>query len=396
MDVRPAPEKVTISSNPPGLQLIVDGEPVQAPQAFEWQDGSFHELEAVSPQLRGDKRYLFARWTTGGLRKHRVRVEPTGRWLQADYIEQRSSAISNETPDGYLTIRSESEQSWREANHIRSGSKDADVQGVPVPVNGVHTFTLPANRYSYRPHFGKKGYHIEVPPDATELKITAQASSNIDLYVRHRFPNVMRYEGKNVLPSIITDASATSLAALGAVQTLVFDRNSNPPLRSGTYHIGLIVYGPSNLISGRIQTTVTRGAGSSLAVRPQALTVVTSFGRRPMGQEIALSHAGCGPVRYSFVPSVSWLDVNPEQWTPQGEEEIEAVVSITDPSLSVGNRTASVVIEKERIDPQCEGSRKTIVPIHYIVTPGESRSRKIRLRESAPTSVIRIENNEPF
>ena len=88
--------------------------------------------------------------------------------------------------------------------------------------------------------------------------------------------------------------------------------------------------------------------------------------------------------------------MDPEQWTPQGEEQIEAVVSITDPSLSVGNRTASVVIEKERIDPQCEGSRKTIVPIHYVVTPGESRTSKIRLRESAPTSVIRIENNEPF
>ena len=387
------PDKVTISTNPPGLELLVDGEHVQAPRAFEWKDGSFHVLEAVSPQYRGDKRYLFGRWTTGGLRKHRVRIDPTGRWIQASFIEQRSTAISEEVPDGYLTIRSESEESWRAANYIQSESTSTDLQGQPIPSNGSHSFALPPTHYVYRPHFGTEGYRIAVPSDATELKITVQASSQIGLYARHRFPVIMRYEGKGVLPSIITDASANSL---DTTETLVFNRSSDPPIQPGTYHIGLIVYGPTNRVTGRIQTTVTRGAGSTLTVRPQALTVVTSFGRQPLEQEITLSHAGCGPVRYEIKPSDSWLEVNPKQWTPQDEDRIEAVVSVINPSLSIGDRTASVVIEKERTNPRCEGYGKTVVPVHYVVTPRKSRTGKIQLRESAPTSVIRIENNEPF
>ena len=58
------PGKVTVSTNPPGLQLIIDGERVETPHAFEWSDGSTHELEAASPQYRNNNRYLFARWTS--------------------------------------------------------------------------------------------------------------------------------------------------------------------------------------------------------------------------------------------------------------------------------------------------------------------------------------------
>ena len=382
------PAKVTVSTNPPGLQLVVDGERVETPHEFEWSDGSVHLLEAVSPQFRDDRRYLFARWTNDGQRKHRVQIDPSARWVQASFLEQRSTAISNAVPDGYLTVRSESEQSWRQSRQLESGSVEAAIEGKPIPLNGSHSFVLPRNPYAYRPHFGPKGFRIEVPPDATELRITAHATGPIHLYARHRFPNVMRFEGEGAQPSIITDVSSTS--------RLVFTRTSEPPLRPGTYHVGLMAYGPSNQVTGRIRTTVTRGGGSTLTVRPQALTVVTSFERLPLHRVIKLSHAGCGPVRYSIGTSDPWVDVNPKRWTPQGEGRIDLVVSITDPSLSVGNRIAFVVIGKERTDPRCEGMDKTIVPTYYVVTPRSSRRGGIRLRQSAPTSVIRLEDDEPL
>ena len=387
------PEKVTVSMNPPGLQVVVDGELVETPHEFDWSDGSVHELEAVSPQFRENRRYLFARWTNEGQSKHRVRLDPLTRWIQASFIEQRSTAISNEVPDGYVTVRSESEQSWRQSKHLQSVPAQAVIEGEPVPLNGSHSFMLPPNPYSYRPHFGPEGFRVEVPPDATELRITAEATGPIDLYVRHRFPNVMRFEGEGAQPSIISDASSTSFSSS---ETLVLNRTSQPPLRPGTYHVGLIAYGPSNQIRGRIRTTVARGGGSTLTVRPQAMTLATSFERPPIQGEIKLLHAGCGPVQYSIGTSDPWVEVNPTRWTPHGDGQIDLLVSITDPSLSVGNRLAFVVIGKERTDPRCEGMGKVIVPIHYVVTPRSSRSGGIRLRRSAPTSIIEVDDGETF
>ena len=387
------PEKVTVSTNPPGLQLIIDGERVETPHAFEWSDGSTHELEAVSPQYRNNSRYLFARWTSTGARRHKLVIDPTTRWIQASFIEQRPTPPSKEAPDGYLTIRSESEQSWRASRHPQSSSENASPVGEPIPLNGNHPIQLPAHRFRYKTFFGKDGYRVEVPPDATELEITAQATGSIHLYVRHRFPNARRFEGKGAESTFIYDARAPSPSTF---QKLVLNRSSKPLLRPGTYHIGLVTLGPSGQISGQIRTTVTRGAGSTLTVRPQALTMVTSSEHLPLEQEITLSHAGCSPVRYIVRKSYPWLDVNPSQWTPQGDGRIDVSVSTTDPSLAVGTRIAYLQIEKERTDPRCDGIGKILVPIHYVVTPRPAPTGSIQLRPSAPTSVIRIEDDEPF
>ena len=386
------PGKVTVSTNPPGLQLIIDGERVETPHAFEWSDGSTHELEAVSPQYRNNNRYLFARWTSQGERKHQLVIDPTTRWIQASFIEQRPTPPSEETPDGYLTIRSESEQSRRESRHAQSSSENTSQVGEPIPLNGKHPIKLPVHRYRYKTFFGKDGYRVEVPPDATELEIAVQASAPIHLYVRHRFPTALRYEGKFAEATPIYDARVQSP---GTAQKLVLNRSSKPPLRPGTYHIGLVTFGPSVQLWGQFRTAVARGAGSTLTVRPQALTMVTSFERLPLEQEVTLSHAGCSPVRYIVRKSYPWLDVNPSQWTPQGDGRIDLSVSVTDPSLAVGTRIAYLQIEKERTDPQCDGIGKVLVPIHFVVTPRPSPTGKLQLRPSAPTSVIRIEDDEP-
>ena len=387
------PEKVTVSTNPPGLQLIIDGERVETPHAFEWSDGSTHELEAVSPQFRNNNRYLFARWTSEGDRRHQLVIDPTTRWIQASFIEQRPTPPSREAPDRYETIRSEAEQSWRESNHPQQGSENAVLVGEAIPLNGRHPIRLPAHQYRYKTFFGKDGYRVEVPPDVTELGIMVQAFASIHLYVRHRFPTALRYEGKFAEPTPIYDARVTSPST---VQKLVLNRSSKPPLRPGTYHIGLVTFGPSAQVSGQIRTAVTRGAGSTLTVRPQALTMITSSEHLPLRQEITLSHAGCSPVRYIVRKSYPWLDVSPSQWTPQGDARIDLSVSVTDPSLAVGTRIAYLQIEKQRIDPRCDGMEMLVVPIHYVVTPRSPATGNIRLRPSAPTSVIRIGDDEPL
>ena len=107
----------TISTNPPGLAILVDGRPVTTPATFHWNPGSEHVLEAKSPQIVGGTRLLFGRWSDGGAGKHRVAADPEQTWIEATYFTQRAlrtcadpaaagtAIIRPGSTDGYYTVR---------------------------------------------------------------------------------------------------------------------------------------------------------------------------------------------------------------------------------------------------------------------------------------------------
>ena len=83
------PTATTISTNPPGLDVIVDGERVTTPVTFDWAPGSRHTIEAPSPQIEDERtRYLFGRWTDDGGQSHVVTADPDVTWYQASFIVQ--------------------------------------------------------------------------------------------------------------------------------------------------------------------------------------------------------------------------------------------------------------------------------------------------------------------
>ena len=109
-----------LTTNPPGLYVVIDGIRVQTPFAIPWRVGTKHVIEAPSPQGgEGEVRYLFGRW---GDSIERVRTITTGAdtmWLEANFIEQYRAAVTavpegagtvEVTPpptDGFYTARSE-------------------------------------------------------------------------------------------------------------------------------------------------------------------------------------------------------------------------------------------------------------------------------------------------
>ena len=70
------PSRHVISTNPSGLEIIVDGERMTAPASFAWEPGSEHTLEVPSPQFRPGSRFLFGRWSDDGDRVHRITATP--------------------------------------------------------------------------------------------------------------------------------------------------------------------------------------------------------------------------------------------------------------------------------------------------------------------------------
>ncbi len=71
-----APSAVTVTSNPAGLKIIVDGTTYTAPQTFNWVLNSAHTLNLPSdPQVISPSdgaTYEFAKWNDGGARSHSV------------------------------------------------------------------------------------------------------------------------------------------------------------------------------------------------------------------------------------------------------------------------------------------------------------------------------------
>ena len=72
-----APTSVTVTSNPPGLQVIVDGVTVTTPQTFVWALNSSHTLDIPSgSQTLSGTTYTYGRWNDATPASHSITVTP--------------------------------------------------------------------------------------------------------------------------------------------------------------------------------------------------------------------------------------------------------------------------------------------------------------------------------
>jgi len=104
---------VTVATNPAGLRVIVDGQPVQTPVNYSWTAGSTHTLEVEAAQTDGDARYVFGRWSNDGAQKQTVQITNDTTLFTANMIRfvriqpeispagAGSIAITPKSDDGY-------------------------------------------------------------------------------------------------------------------------------------------------------------------------------------------------------------------------------------------------------------------------------------------------------
>lgn len=111
------PAVTTISTNPPGLEIIVDGQPALTPAQFDWPAASEHVVEAPVQQAFAGGRYIFGRWNDDRPRRRTVTAGSAVTWVEANYVVQRSLlacaepqaagsvVVHPDAPDGFHTIR---------------------------------------------------------------------------------------------------------------------------------------------------------------------------------------------------------------------------------------------------------------------------------------------------
>jgi glucose/arabinose dehydrogenase len=85
VDLVPRTATLTLASNPTGLQLTLDGQPVTAPFSTLGVVGVRRTLGATSPQASGGTNYAFQSWSDGGAQTHEIVTPATSTTYTASF-----------------------------------------------------------------------------------------------------------------------------------------------------------------------------------------------------------------------------------------------------------------------------------------------------------------------
>ncbi|MCS6954035.1 MAG: M12 family metallopeptidase [Bryobacterales bacterium] len=121
--------RVTIATNPPGLEVVVDGARHIAPVSFDWAPGSVHTIGVESPQGGGATRYVFARWSDEGASTHRITVSESVRVYTAHFaVQHRFSVGVSPVGSGNVVLEPAPQEGYYTARSM--------VRMTPVPAPG--------------------------------------------------------------------------------------------------------------------------------------------------------------------------------------------------------------------------------------------------------------------
>jgi len=87
-DILPRTSTLRLQSNPGGMRLRLDGDLVTSSFTFTGVVGQPRTIEAVSPQVTGNRTYNFQSWSDGGARIHTIQVPASATTFTARFQKQ--------------------------------------------------------------------------------------------------------------------------------------------------------------------------------------------------------------------------------------------------------------------------------------------------------------------
>lgn len=104
LEVRSITTPYTVTTDPTGLQIVVDGSTFTAPITLDWVAGSTHTLSVTSPQAELDgSRYAFSSWSDGGAQSHTI-TAPFGNTTYTAFFTVQYRLMTSVNPSGTGTV----------------------------------------------------------------------------------------------------------------------------------------------------------------------------------------------------------------------------------------------------------------------------------------------------
>jgi glucose/arabinose dehydrogenase len=96
-DVLPRTSTITLATNPAGLQVTLDGQPVTTPLSVTSVVGIVRALGVVSPQTSGANTFTFVSWSDGGAASHNISTPATNTTFTATYQLSMATTLFSDT-----------------------------------------------------------------------------------------------------------------------------------------------------------------------------------------------------------------------------------------------------------------------------------------------------------
>lgn len=110
---RPGMPAVTLTTNPPGYRLRVDGANVDTPATFEWNIGSTHTISPIPVQETETQRYVFSSWNDGAPEARLLTVGSAAQILTANLVtELRLTTSASPNNGGTIAVSPDIEEGW--------------------------------------------------------------------------------------------------------------------------------------------------------------------------------------------------------------------------------------------------------------------------------------------
>jgi hypothetical protein len=180
------PARVTVTTDPTGLEVYVDGTPGPAPQVFDWKVGTYHYLRAFSPQIRGDTLYEFVNWSNDGGQTQSIITPNADTTFTAYYSASPLRDITvNTIPSGLeiivddTTFVSPHLFQWWEGKQHEIGVPYSQLVGDSIYIyshwsdggDQAHTITVPDSNAMYTAYYEQELPHavidsiVDIPDD---------------------------------------------------------------------------------------------------------------------------------------------------------------------------------------------------------------------------------------
>jgi glucose/arabinose dehydrogenase len=126
-DVMPQKAQLTLATQPAGLQLHLDGQPVDAPLQFTGVVGMERDLAAADQDFNG-RRYRFDGWSDGGAATHTISTPAAATTYTATFTDM--GPVSNQPPTVSLGAASSGTVGTPMSVSASAGDSDGSVTGV--------------------------------------------------------------------------------------------------------------------------------------------------------------------------------------------------------------------------------------------------------------------------
>ncbi|GEM_PF-1692250 len=237
-DVQPVKATVTLATNPAGLQMKLDGQPVTSPYTFTGVAGMIRSLEAVSPQASGGSNWTFGSWSDGGATAHEITTPATGAtftavfngiasaWTNQD-IGAVGLAGSFAASGGSYTVKGSGADIWGTADAFQFGYQTLSGDGMitarvasqqntdPSAMTGlmIRENTTPGSRHAFMAASIGHGLTLRtrVTAGANSLEIPSAGAAPVWLRLVRSGPSLKGYASSDGVTWTLRGESIQSL-----------------------------------------------------------------------------------------------------------------------------------------------------------------------------------------